>query len=183
MIREPKGLCRAEGFSLIEVVLALGVIGFALIAILGMFPLAMNASKDSQHETRAAFIAQSIFSQVQAGHPTNTSVPVGESLTDPSTSTGNVGLNLTSGATNFWMIFNESGTAVGRATLAQFNNGNTLPSTTKSRNPVYQAQLRVFRNQPTNGLSLLVVDVVNPALAPAESRQTNVFVTTVRNSP
>jgi uncharacterized protein (TIGR02598 family) len=54
--------CRHKGFSLIEVVLALGIVGFSLIGILGLFPVALNTAKDSQNETRVAFIAQSIYS-------------------------------------------------------------------------------------------------------------------------
>ncbi|MBW8863810.1 MAG: hypothetical protein JF609_02605 [Verrucomicrobia bacterium] len=54
------------GFSLIEIVLALGIISFALVGILGLFPVAVNAAADSQHETQAALIARSIFDQLEA---------------------------------------------------------------------------------------------------------------------
>jgi uncharacterized protein (TIGR02598 family) len=57
---------RRRGFSLIEIVLALGIISFALVGILGLFPVAVNAAADSQHETQAALIARSIFDQIEA---------------------------------------------------------------------------------------------------------------------
>ncbi len=64
------------GFSLVEVVLALGVIGFAIIAMLGVMPVALNSGRDSQSETRAAQIAQdiitSVTSQAQARFPNAT---------------------------------------------------------------------------------------------------------------
>lgn len=52
-------------FSLVEIILALGVISFAIVAILGMFPVAVRAAADSQQETQAALIARSIFQQLQ----------------------------------------------------------------------------------------------------------------------
>ena len=43
----------AQAFSLIEIVLALGVISFAIVGIMGLFPVAMRAAQESQSETRA----------------------------------------------------------------------------------------------------------------------------------
>ena len=44
-----------------EVVLALGVIGFAIVAILGILPVGLNTGRSAQDETRAAQIAQTIL--------------------------------------------------------------------------------------------------------------------------
>ena len=59
-----------------EVVLALGVIGIAIIAMLGVIPVALSTGRDAQNETRAAQIAQdvitSITSQSQARYPNAT---------------------------------------------------------------------------------------------------------------
>jgi uncharacterized protein (TIGR02598 family) len=49
------------GFSLVEVVLAIGVIGFAIVAILGVLPVGLSSSHSSQGETRATQIAQDTF--------------------------------------------------------------------------------------------------------------------------
>lgn len=57
---QPRGLS-PRAFSLVEVVLALGVISFAVVAILGVFPLGLNTSHSAQDETRAPQIAQTIF--------------------------------------------------------------------------------------------------------------------------
>ncbi len=51
-------------FSLVEIILALGVISFAIVAILGMFPVAVRAATESQEETQAALIARGLFEQI-----------------------------------------------------------------------------------------------------------------------
>jgi prepilin-type N-terminal cleavage/methylation domain-containing protein len=53
-----------RGFSLVEVVIALGVISFAMIAILGLVPTGLHTAHTSQDETRAAQIAQGILSSL-----------------------------------------------------------------------------------------------------------------------
>ncbi len=52
---------RSMAFSLVEVVLALGIVSFAIVAILGLIPTGLQTSHSSQDETRAAQIAQSIL--------------------------------------------------------------------------------------------------------------------------
>lgn len=55
-----------RGFSLIEIVLALGIMSFALASLLGLFPLALETAKESKSETRITFIAQSILSDIRS---------------------------------------------------------------------------------------------------------------------
>ena len=57
---------RPFGFSLVEVVVALGVVSFAIIAILGLVPTGLQTSHSSQDETRAAQIAQAILASLVA---------------------------------------------------------------------------------------------------------------------
>ncbi len=52
------------GFSLVEVVLALGVIAFAIVAILGIVPIGLRTSHDAQDDTRAAQIAQAVIATI-----------------------------------------------------------------------------------------------------------------------
>ena len=54
-----------SGFSLVEVVLAIGVIAFAIVAILGVLPIGLSANHSSQGETRATQIAQDIFAALE----------------------------------------------------------------------------------------------------------------------
>ncbi|MGZ4982478.1 MAG: type IV pilus modification PilV family protein [Chthoniobacterales bacterium] len=70
---------RDGAFSLVEVVLALGVIGFAVLAILGVIPIGLNASHSAQDETRAAQVATTVFSSFASQAPnnfTNVKVPL-----------------------------------------------------------------------------------------------------------
>ena len=55
-----------RGFSLAEVVIALGVITVGFVAVLGVFPAALQTGHSAQDETRAAHIAQSIFGSLVA---------------------------------------------------------------------------------------------------------------------
>jgi uncharacterized protein (TIGR02598 family) len=54
----------SAAFSLIEVVLALGVLAFSLVAILGVFPTGYAANRSSITDTRAAQIAQAIVATI-----------------------------------------------------------------------------------------------------------------------
>lgn len=64
---------KVGGFSLVEVVVALGVISFALLAIFGVLPIGLNTGHSAQNETRAPQIAQDILSSLasQARDPTS----------------------------------------------------------------------------------------------------------------
>jgi uncharacterized protein (TIGR02598 family) len=49
-----------KAFSLVEVVIALGIVSFAVVAILGLIPTGLNTLKDSTGETVRAQIVRSI---------------------------------------------------------------------------------------------------------------------------
>lgn len=57
-------------FSLVEVVLALGIISFAIVAILGVMPVGLGTGRAAQDDTRAVQLAQTLLdgmaSQAQA---------------------------------------------------------------------------------------------------------------------
>jgi uncharacterized protein (TIGR02598 family) len=55
-----------RAFSLVEVVLALGVVSFAVVGILAVFPAGLRTSQSSQNDTRAPQIAQKIYSEIAA---------------------------------------------------------------------------------------------------------------------
>lgn len=69
----------ARAFSLVEVTLALAVIAIGLIAILGLLPHGLQASRDAADNTIAATIVQDIFSEMRSqpftGPPYNLSAP------------------------------------------------------------------------------------------------------------
>lgn len=68
-----------SGFSLIEVVVALGVVAFAIVAILGLVPTGLQTSRNSQNDSRAAQIAQAVFASLASQAPrqfSNISLPL-----------------------------------------------------------------------------------------------------------
>lgn len=55
-----------KGFSLVEVVMALGIISFAFISLLGMLPLGLGTFRSAMDTSLSSHILQQISSQVQA---------------------------------------------------------------------------------------------------------------------
>jgi type II secretory pathway pseudopilin PulG len=66
-----RSLRETEAFSLVEVVLALGVVAFALVAILGVFPTGLTTQHSAQDDSRSAQIAGDILSSVVSQAQTN----------------------------------------------------------------------------------------------------------------
>lgn len=64
--RFPWTLSPSRGFSLIEVVFALGIFSFALIAILGLFTTGLKTTKDSEGSLRAANTASLLVARLKA---------------------------------------------------------------------------------------------------------------------
>lgn len=60
------GSHRNAGFSLIEVVMALGIVSFAIVAILGIFPIALSSNRSGMNEARAAQIVRAITGTIDA---------------------------------------------------------------------------------------------------------------------
>jgi type II secretory pathway pseudopilin PulG len=60
-----------DGFSLVEVTVAIGIFAFVVVGILGLLPTALKLRAESAQETRAVLIAQELFASLQAsGGPT-----------------------------------------------------------------------------------------------------------------
>ncbi len=56
----------SRAFSLVEVVLALGVVSFAIVAILGLFPVALNSNRAGINEGRAAELVRAITGTIDS---------------------------------------------------------------------------------------------------------------------
>jgi uncharacterized protein (TIGR02598 family) len=95
-------------FTLAEVVVALGIIAFAIVAILGLLPVGLATGRASQDESRAPQIAQDIFtsiaSQAQTRYP---------NVTVKQTSTNfSYDIDLSQSITHKWMSADNDGTLV-----------------------------------------------------------------------
>lgn len=64
-MQPPPSSSRHAGFSLIEVTLAIGVAAFCLVAIMGLFPVGLNANQASLQGTLAADVATRIFADLR----------------------------------------------------------------------------------------------------------------------
>ena len=56
---------RTKGFSLVEVALALGIAGFALIAIFGLLPVGINSNQASIQQTVATNLTTELISDMR----------------------------------------------------------------------------------------------------------------------
>ena len=88
------------GFSLIEVVIALGIFSFCIVAIVGLLPVGMNSVRSVSNENNAIHIASSIEGIWQVA-PTNTSI------TNSNFPITNLYIGITNNAPPFY--FNEFG--------------------------------------------------------------------------
>jgi prepilin-type N-terminal cleavage/methylation domain-containing protein len=156
---------RRRGFSLVEVVIALGVITVGFVAVLGVFPAALQTGHSAQDETRAAHIAQSVFGSLVASAPshfTNAQLPLYPSPS-PAPTPLSIDLTVSSSPT--------------RPTVCVDNNGNLAPaSPTDPACPNYSYALYIFTNNSVPGFTdpasanAVTVRVAWPANAPAANQ-------------
>ncbi len=66
-----------SGFSLVEVAMAVGVVAFALLAIVGLLAVGMNASRESREETRSVLLSQDMLAKVRESLAPNGIASVG----------------------------------------------------------------------------------------------------------
>jgi uncharacterized protein (TIGR02598 family) len=58
--------CRGSGFSLVEVVLALGVVTFSVLATVGLLSVASDTNRRSRDETFAAQVVANEFARIRS---------------------------------------------------------------------------------------------------------------------
>jgi uncharacterized protein (TIGR02598 family) len=56
-----RGMVNREAFSLVEVVLAIGILAFGLIVILGLLPMGLKSNRDSTEESQAVSLMQTVI--------------------------------------------------------------------------------------------------------------------------
>lgn len=163
---------KRSGFSLIEVTLALGLLVFALVAIISLLPVALKSSSESERETQATLIAQNIFSDLASGYsPTNTFITIGEDLREPA---GRTLVNLADDS-DYCVLYTVQGKPLGLTTPADFLG------TQAADNVVYGAKIVIRKNPASTNLSRVEVQVEVPVGAPTKRRTRYNFVTELRN--
>ena len=149
-----------KAFSLIEVLLAIGIVSFAVVAIVGMLPIALNTAKDSMLETDAAVIAQRVFAELQAGTGTTHRVSI-------NTNGDTKEIDLSSDGTNYL--------AFGDACEVRSSIESDAPTT--DTGVQFMGIVSISTNTGISNLSRVEVSIISPASAPTSSRTTNTFVT------
>lgn len=161
--------------------MALGIVAFAVVAILGMFPVALGAAKDSLSETHAAMIAQLIVGQLRSQPVSGATLAVAP---DPATTSGSYVLNLANSQA-VYAVYDENGQPVARVSQAQFATPGAASgglNATQKAQCVYMVRFTVDADKPAVGFSQITIDVTYPGQAPAAARKTSTFVSLVRNT-
>ncbi len=80
-----------EGFSLVEVTIAIGIFAFVVVGIIGLLPAGMRMRAESAAETRGVLISEELFAAVQsAASMTNVIVRDGPGLQPSNNQTVNL---------------------------------------------------------------------------------------------
>jgi hypothetical protein len=150
-------------------VIALGVVTVGVIAVLGVFPIALQTGHSAQDETRAAHIAQSVFGSLVASAPshfTNAQLPLYPS---PSPGPAPLSIDLTS---------NSGTTPV--LTLYADNDGHLISNPTDAAYAIF-----IYTNNSVPGFTdpatanAVTVRVAWPANAPAANQTFRDYVRVV----
>jgi uncharacterized protein (TIGR02598 family) len=155
---------RTRSFSLLEVVIALGVITVGIVSILAVFPTALQTGHSAQDETRAAHIAQSVFGSLVAQAPSQFN-NVQIRLSDPLTLSPSIDLTTTSSYTLY--------------------AGNDGQLTNSAANATYA--ITIYTNNAVPGFTdpasanAVTVRVAWPATAPAANQTFRDYVRIISN--
>lgn len=171
---------KAAAFSLVEVIIAMGVLTISLVGILAMFPVAFDTARESQYETRVAFIAESLIADLKS---TSAAVSTpGPNPGDPPTITreaqilgpdldalATINLEQTSAAEFFFGV-DEEGRITEAVGSSDWDNGSPENG--------FLARLTSIYNTPDHpGLVEVQMVVEAPAAAPDAARKSYPFVT------
>jgi uncharacterized protein (TIGR02598 family) len=132
----------AKGFSLVEVVVALGLFAFCVVAIVGLLGVALGSTRSVVNETAAINVAESIFGAWAVQANPNSAV-----------SLGNIATNLPSlsGQSEQVVYFNDLGLEVETVDEASFQMTYT-PTVVDEQNRIYRLDL-TFRWPPERAVS------------------------------
>jgi len=147
---------------------AMGILTFALVGLLALFPVALSTAADSKAETRVTLIAQGIFADVKASSFANASLVVGPAPLGANVQTG-IDLNAEQ---TFYLSYESDGQCVGALSSGDYDKGIT------KKGP-FIVKIHFLPVLPTTSpaLSNVTVSVESPAAAPKASRKKSVFVT------
>jgi hypothetical protein len=163
---------KVDGFSLIEVTVAMGIFAFVIVGIIGLFPVAMRQQADAAFETRAKIIAEQIFQGIQA------SASLDNVFLPPLIDAGKDGKLQQRGLKSGPILlgFADRGTALNHIYpgAAEWENGD-LGSGTTQQGVTYLARASVQQEGGNPALQRVTVQVGYPATLPVAARRNENF--------
>lgn len=129
-------------FSLVEITLAVGIMAFAFVAILGLVPVGLNNFHETKNVSVSSQISQQVFAQVQAtAFPQLTGLMSDGTTTNPTIIAGSVT------GTSFLRLPAPNSTAAA-ALFVRYYNDQGEEVTSGDPTCVYQANVRVMYGTP-----------------------------------
>jgi Tfp pilus assembly protein PilV len=174
----------ASAFSLVEVVIAIGIFAFVIVGIVGLFPAALRIRAESSLDTRSAMIAQQIMAAVDTSPSlTNVVIPTGTYVGNPATKTNNLlsasfptVLGYQALSTLPYWIYQTSP----NASWSNVAAGDTEVANSTRQNSIdTMVRVTASTNNLSNNLAQITVEVRSPA-ALAASNSRIVTFTTIR---
>jgi len=168
-----------EGFSLVEVTIAIGLFAFVIVGIMGLFPAALRQRADAALETRGVLVAQQAFGGILAANSVTNAVSSDYSIKwdVPAGDRSNPSLrDLRSGVV---LGFSENGTTVNHI-FDSINSWSGLDVGPPAQR--ITAKALVVASNIAPGLYSVRVDFGYPANLPADKRRVQSF-TALFNSP
>lgn len=180
-----------KGFTLVELVIAIGIFSFAIVGVLGLFPVAMQTTADAQNIMLASQIVRSVMTDLRGNMTETAGTNWSTAITPPATSGNNpnmTGLTLpldtaSTSATSAYAVFDDSGRIVRAVTSGNYTNGYTPPAANIT-DPISAFMVRVesfpvpsiIVGEPPS-LSRVEVSIEYPAGGAADSRKKQEFIT------
>lgn len=155
-------------FSLVEIVLALGVFSIAIVAIMGLFPSALNTSQRSRSEAIAAQIGRTVLANLRSADFDNAALVV------DGANNGTVYVNLNNPVSR-GVLYDANGKALGQ--VADPGAGGIIGTANKGAS--FVAIVKGQAVAGTVGLANVTVSVEFPPAAVAANRNRAVFATLI----
>ena len=174
-------LARHNGFSLVEVTIAIGIFAFVVVGVMGLLPAGLRMRADSAAETRGVLIAAELFAAVRAStNLANVTIRTGPKLNTEDVRTTNI---LTSpvvvgfpAQTTMPYYFYGCSQPAGAAWT---NVGGSSSEIVASAANAIDTLARLRATKIATGLYNVIVEVRAPASLPATNSSQSTFSTLV----
>jgi len=168
------------GFSLIEVVIAIAIIAVALVGLLGLFPVAIDAATNSQRETQSALIARQIYTDLDARSDTKRLLIVStNSVSSDEADLKAEEVDLTKPST-VSLAYSSDGQPLGKISDGDFNSGKKDAGFLAQVKVIPQKAVPNGTNSTVLDMSRIEVTVQAPGVAAEKTRKKYNFVSIFR---